>query len=74
MRLERGGAIVIYTDGVVEARSDGEFYGLERLSAILGKSLELPAADIANAVIDDCRSFAGDLADDCAVVVIKSEG
>ena len=73
MRLERGGAIVVYTDGVVEARRDGELYGLERLSQIVGGSLERPAAEIASAVIDDCRAFAGDLADDCAVVVIKSK-
>jgi serine phosphatase RsbU (regulator of sigma subunit) len=70
-RVDRGGAIVIYTDGVVEARRDGELYGFERLARIVAASLERSAADIASAVIDDCRSFAGDLADDCALVVIK---
>jgi serine phosphatase RsbU (regulator of sigma subunit) len=63
--------IVIYTDGVVEARRDGELYGLERLAHVVASSLDLPAAEIAGAAIDDCRSFAGDLADDCALVVIK---
>jgi hypothetical protein len=29
------------------------------------------ATEIADAVIADCRAFAGDLADDCALVVIK---
>jgi serine phosphatase RsbU (regulator of sigma subunit) len=71
-RLERGDAIVVYTDGVVEARRDGELYGLERLAHVLGGLRERPAAEIASTVIDDCRSFAGALADDCAVVVIKS--
>jgi serine phosphatase RsbU (regulator of sigma subunit) len=70
-RIDPGGAIVIYTDGVVEARRDGELYGLERLAEVVGASLERSAAEIASAVIDDCRSFAGDLADDCALVVIK---
>jgi serine phosphatase RsbU (regulator of sigma subunit) len=70
-RLDPGGAIVIYTDGVVEARRDGELYGVERLAQVVGASLERSAAEIASAVIDDCRSFAGDLADDCALVVIK---
>jgi serine phosphatase RsbU (regulator of sigma subunit) len=70
-RVDPGGMIVIYTDGVVEARRDGELYGLERLAHVVASSLELPAAEIAHAVIDDCRSFAGDLADDCALVVIK---
>jgi serine phosphatase RsbU (regulator of sigma subunit) len=72
-RLERGGAIVVYTDGVVEARRDGELYGLARLSQVVGASLERPAAEIAGAAVDDCRSFAGDLADDCALVVIKRQ-
>jgi serine phosphatase RsbU (regulator of sigma subunit) len=70
-QLDPGGFIVIYTDGVVEARRDGELYGLERMVRILAASLERSAADIASAVIEDCRSYAGDLADDCALVVIK---
>ena len=69
--LERGGALVVYTDGVIEARRDGEFYGTERIVENVRASLELPAAEIARAVIEDCRAFAGDLADDCALVVIK---
>ena len=55
----------------MEARRDGELYGLERLAQIVASSLELPAAEIAAAAVEDCRSFAGDLADDCALVVIK---
>jgi GAF domain-containing protein len=69
--LVPGGALVVYTDGVVEARRDGEFYGIERLMDVVGAALQRPAADIARAVMDDCRAFAGDLADDCALVVIK---
>jgi GAF domain-containing protein len=70
-QLDRGGALVVYTDGVVEARREGELYGLERLARTLRASLDRPAAEIAAAVIEDCRSFAGDLADDCALVIIK---
>jgi serine phosphatase RsbU (regulator of sigma subunit) len=69
--IEKGGALVVYTDGVIEARHDGEFYGVERVEEVLRTRLALPAADIARAVIEDCRTFAGDLADDCALVVIK---
>jgi serine phosphatase RsbU (regulator of sigma subunit) len=70
-RLEPGGALVVYTDGVVEARRNGELYGLERLAEVTRASRGRTAEEIARAVIEDCRSFAGDLADDCAVVVIK---
>jgi serine phosphatase RsbU (regulator of sigma subunit) len=70
--LEVGAAVVLYTDGVIEARRDGELYGVERLDRILARERRLPAEQIARAVLDDCRAFSrGELADDCAVVVVK---
>ena len=70
--LVPGAAVVLYTDGVIEARRAGELYGSERLDALLGQRRELSAKELARAVIDDCRAFAGgELVDDCAVVVIK---
>jgi serine phosphatase RsbU (regulator of sigma subunit) len=69
--VERGGALVVYTDGVIEARREGEFYGVERLIEVVGASLQQPAAEIARIVMEDCRAFAVDLTDDCALVVIK---
>jgi sigma-B regulation protein RsbU (phosphoserine phosphatase) len=72
--LDPGSAVVVYTDGVLEARQSGELYGPERLAAVLAASRELPAAEIARAVVRDCRAFAGgQLGDDCAVVVIKKK-
>jgi serine phosphatase RsbU (regulator of sigma subunit) len=71
-QVEAGGAVVLYTDGVLEARHDGELYGLERLDRVLSKARNLPATELAQAVLEDCRAFArGELADDCAVVVVK---
>jgi serine phosphatase RsbU (regulator of sigma subunit) len=70
--LDLGGAVVLYTDGVLEARYEGELYGFERLDGLLAKRHELSAELLAQAVLDDCRSYArGELADDCAVVVVK---
>jgi serine phosphatase RsbU (regulator of sigma subunit) len=70
--LEHGSAVVLYTDGVIEARRDGELYGAERLDRVLAERRDLPAGKLARAVLDDCRAFArGELADDCAVVVVK---
>jgi serine phosphatase RsbU (regulator of sigma subunit) len=74
-RLTVGAAVVLYTDGVIEARHGGELYGDERLDALLAAKAELPAAELARAVVDDCRAFGGgDLTDDCAVVVIRRIG
>lgn len=71
-QLDKGGAVVLYTDGVLEARRDGELYGFERLDRLLAKRRDLSADQLAQAVLEDCRAFArGDLADDCAVVVVK---
>jgi sigma-B regulation protein RsbU (phosphoserine phosphatase) len=71
LRLEPGDAAVLFTDGLLEARRDGELYGEERLDAALAANASLPAEELAEAVVEDCRAFAGELADDCAVVVVK---
>src|SRR5205814_971466 len=70
--LPPGAALVLYTDGVVEARRDGELYGDERLDALLTARHDLPARALAAAVAKDAREFAGgELSDDVAVVAIR---
>ena len=70
--FEPGDAVVLYTDGVVEARREGELYGEERLDKLLSDNRELPAQELAEAVLDDCRRWVGgDLRDDCAIVVVR---
>ena len=69
--LPVGGAVVLYTDGVVEARTGRELFGLERLDAVLAAQATQPPQAIAEAVIEACRAYSGgNLSDDCAVVVI----
>ena len=70
--LPVGATIVLYTDGVVEARRDGELYGTERLDALLVRQRQLPAHELAHAVTEDARRYSGgELSDDLAVVVIR---
>jgi serine phosphatase RsbU (regulator of sigma subunit) len=70
--FESGAAVVLYTDGVVEARRQGELYGEARLDLLLGEHRELPAQDLAEVVLANCRRWVGgDLRDDCAVVVVR---
>jgi serine phosphatase RsbU (regulator of sigma subunit) len=72
VELPSGASLVLYTDGVIEARSDGELYGDDRLDALLVERRDLPARALASAVAEDARGFAGgDLSDDLAVVVIR---
>jgi serine phosphatase RsbU (regulator of sigma subunit) len=68
-----GATVVVYTDGVVEARRRGEQFGIERLDALLSEHRALPALEIAETALVACREWSdnGELTDDFAVVVIK---
>jgi len=70
--LPRGAAVVLYTDGVIEARRGRELFGVERLDLVLSERHGDPPQALAEAILETCRSYAGgELADDCAVVVIR---
>jgi serine phosphatase RsbU (regulator of sigma subunit)/uncharacterized protein YigA (DUF484 family) len=70
--LAPGTTVVLYTDGVIEARRDGELYGEERLDDMLRRRAQLGPQELAEAVLADCKSFAGgELSDDCAVVCLR---
>jgi serine phosphatase RsbU (regulator of sigma subunit) len=70
--LPAGATIVVYTDGVIEARRRRELYGIERLDGLLRGHRELAPQALADAIAEDARAFAeGELADDLAVVVIR---
>ena len=67
-----GAIVCAYTDGVVEARRDGEQFGVDRLDALLSEKRELPPQEIAEAALAACRDWTdGELSDDVAVVVVK---
>jgi serine phosphatase RsbU (regulator of sigma subunit) len=67
-----GAVVCLHTDGIIEARGDDEPYGEQRLDAVLAAGRGLSADELAKRVVEDCRAFAGaELADDCAVVIIR---
>ena len=71
-QLAPGTTVVLYTDGVLEARRDGELYGEERLDDLLRRRADLGPQALAEAVLAECKSFAGgELSDDCAVVCLR---
>jgi PAS domain S-box-containing protein len=74
--LAPGDALILYTDGVVEARSpDGLFFGEERLKAILHSSVSLDASTIAGRIEDAVLNFQERaLRDDVAVLVLRVSG
>jgi serine phosphatase RsbU (regulator of sigma subunit) len=67
-----GATVCLYTDGLVEARGGDEQYGEARLDAALAAGKDATAHDLAVKIVAECRAFAGgELADDCAVVIIR---
>jgi serine phosphatase RsbU (regulator of sigma subunit) len=70
--LAPGGAVVLYTDGVIESRRGRELFGQQRMDDVLAANASQPAQVLADELLAACRSYAGgDLPDDCAIVVIK---
>ena len=69
-----GDVMVIYTDGIVEARNNlNEEYGEDRLKFMLQQTYHLEAEDIKYAIINDLQDFTGpdNLYDDQTLLVIK---
>jgi len=77
LRLMPGEALVLYTDGVTEARSpDGDFFGEGRLRNLLGSCADCDTVTFARRIKDDVLDFQeGYPHDDLAVLVLRaSEG
>lgn len=76
LKLAPNDVVFIYTDGLNEAvNADDEQYGEQRIVDTLCLNRHLPAAEIQQKVIEDVRSFIGDLPlqDDMTMVVLKVE-
>jgi serine phosphatase RsbU (regulator of sigma subunit) len=74
VELEPGDGVVLYTDGIPEARDiDRKFYGLERLCEVVAINWHLSVEQIQQATIDDLRGFIGEqqVFDDITLVVLK---
>ncbi len=61
IRLERGGSIFVYTDGVPEAtNADGEMFGTDRMLNCLNLRTEHTPETFINAMDEAVRAFTGD--------------
>lgn len=74
VRLAPGDTLVLYTDGITEARSaDGEEFGECRLIDILQNSCHLPVSSLLQAVVGAVRQFTGgEQQDDITLVIARS--
>ncbi|MGB6975026.1 MAG: SpoIIE family protein phosphatase [Terracidiphilus sp.] len=74
LATEPGDAIVLISDGILDAENDAEeMYGEERLTAVLCASRELSAHQIAEAILADVTRFQGthDRFDDETILVLR---
>lgn len=75
LELEPGDTLVFYTDGITDARGEGERFGEQRLRATLEAAREASAEGIAQAVDDAVRRHQPDRPkDDRAIVVLRVTG
>ncbi len=64
--------IVLYTDGITDARREGVLFGEERLHEAVRANLPLDAQALADTLLETVKEYSGGvLADDCAVVAVK---
>jgi len=76
IELQPGDGIVLYTDGITEARNlNRELYGIERLCEVVSQSWQQTAQEIQKAVINDVRHFIGEqkVFDDITLLVLKQK-
>jgi phosphoserine phosphatase RsbU/P len=70
--LEPGDVLVLYTDGILEAKNAaGDPYGAERLERIIESVGHLPTARICELVIEDVGDFMDAQDDDMTLVVAR---
>ncbi len=73
-RLEKGEAIVLYTDGLIEARNDrNELYGEERLVSLLDRRRNTTPSELIDLCLVDLAAFTNGKkrADDLTIVVLQ---
>jgi serine phosphatase RsbU (regulator of sigma subunit) len=74
IQLERGDRLVVYTDGITEAkRVSGEFYGTERLIKSVSGHSKLEGQQFIEALYNDVTDFLGGVAltDDLTILSVR---
>ena len=71
-RFGRGDMLVLYTDGISEARRSGRLFGIGGIKRVLRACSDCPARQVAKRLLDAAAAWArGELRDDAVVVVIR---
>ena len=71
LTLRPGDALVLYSDGLTEARSGPVFFGDDRLFAAAQSATGRSAAETVEHIEATALDFAGELSDDLAILVLR---
>jgi len=75
LELSPGDLLVGFTDGLLEARREGELFGMERLTRALARAAARPASvnQMLREVHSEVREWAGGMSDDVAALALKRQ-
>jgi len=72
--LKKGDILIAYTDGLIEARANGDFFGEARLVDLTKSLRAVPAKEIPQAIFEQIMIFTGNrLSDDLALIAVSLE-
>ncbi len=72
--LGKGDVLILYTDGVTEARRGSEFFGDQRLIGFIKGLKSLKARELPRVIFNEVTSFSGEvLSDDIALLTVSFE-
>jgi PAS domain S-box-containing protein len=73
IEMGQGDLLLLYTDGVIEARRDGEFFGQKRLDRLLRRK-HVTVDRLPHLILDQLLAFSqGTLSDDVALLALSLE-
>jgi GAF domain-containing protein len=72
LRLERGDLVFAHTDGLIEARRQGEMYGADRLmQLVVAAAGTLSPRELVRAVHEDVSAWANGISDDAVALALR---
>lgn len=71
MDLKDASGLLLYTDGLVEARRNGELYGNSRLCIHCDSMMHSDARQMLGSIVERVRDWSGMLQDDIALLTVK---
>jgi serine phosphatase RsbU (regulator of sigma subunit) len=75
LTFERGDLVVALSDGVAEARSGSQFFGEERIAAVVRRFDDSPPQSVCQEIVNAAGEFAsGPITDDITVLAVRRTG